>query len=278
MNYMRLITFVIVSSIVFYSCNCDDPVTPPPTDPCLNKRPVSAGFSIIEAPQRLWGDSLWVYYDTDTLACTSALFKAKEDSADYYEWHIGREIIKGQRSVQRIDFPVGADYEVTLIVHKKPDTLCFPNDDGSDTVTRKFHVLDTTKQVIFSHPWMGKFKGNSDDSFGERTIELRLLPAPGFGDTTWGRVSVSNLIPNCTTLEGCEWTKEHSGQVTIFKEVLFGSARIALCWCRGVSGAALVSPTNRDSITVRYSYRVNPIDTGRSDYTPYYTFKGKRVQ
>jgi hypothetical protein len=59
-----------------------------------------------------------------------------------YKWIIGAEEIENQPMVYRSGFPRNVWIPITLIVQKKPNTACFPKDDGIDTITKSYIFTD----------------------------------------------------------------------------------------------------------------------------------------
>lgn len=80
--------------------------------------------------------------DTDTIYPTKNVrFYAKEDNAQY-TWLIGSEVIHTREFERYFGAELaGETIEVKLIVEKEPNTLCFPNDDGKDTITKTFYIF-----------------------------------------------------------------------------------------------------------------------------------------
>jgi len=100
---------------------------------------VSAAFTIEEMttgnPNFNWNT------ETDSIfGNKNVRFYAEENNAEY-TWYIGSEIIN-TREVKRY-FPnslVGQTIPISLVVKKQPNLICFPNDDGYDSITNYFTV------------------------------------------------------------------------------------------------------------------------------------------
>src|SRR5690606_9243363 len=81
--------------------------------------------------------------ETDTIfKDKNVRFTAKEKNAEY-TWYMGTEILTDS-VVQRYfgDDLAGANLPITLVVKKQPNKLCFPNDDGYDSITKYIHVAN----------------------------------------------------------------------------------------------------------------------------------------
>jgi hypothetical protein len=80
-------------------------------------------------------------------------FYAEESNAEY-TWLIGTEVIH-TRSFYRYfgNNLAGQTLPITLIVKKKPNNICLPNDNGMDTVIRYLTVVhDSVKDQIYNTP------------------------------------------------------------------------------------------------------------------------------
>lgn len=109
------------------------------------------------------------YVETDT-NWSHMTFVAKDIAdATYYKWIIGREELENQPIVYREGFPRNEPIPITLIVHKKPNKECFPNDDGIDTLIKTYYFTDkdwrwykvnakTTYRGSFAHKPMDTFE------------------------------------------------------------------------------------------------------------------------
>jgi len=135
---------------------------------CLNE--VSAEFTIEEVTS--YSQPWEKRTETDTTFMkTNVAFTAKEKDAEY-TWCIGSEIITDKTFARYFGYTsAGQNIKVTLVVKKKANTACFPNDDGSDSITKVFHVapfiLDTGIDYVFP-PLEGTYRMKSNyltDSF-----------------------------------------------------------------------------------------------------------------
>ncbi len=105
--------------------------------------------------------------ETDTILDTKNVkFTAKEVDAEY-TWYVGTEIIH-TRSLVRFfsDNWIGQTVPITLVVKKKPNSICFPNDDGKDSIT-KFLTIQA-QQPYSNLKYIGTFRVKSPflpDSF-----------------------------------------------------------------------------------------------------------------
>jgi hypothetical protein len=149
---MKYLDSLLLLCLVALSCSrckeevqpCNDPTNPQcpnyvAPDPCANSREVSAEFVIEE---RISAAPVveWIPTDT-TLKNKNVQFRAILQDADEYKWYIGSELLyTPQVSRYFSEQWAGSNIPITLVVRKNPDTNCFPNDDGYDSLTKFFHV------------------------------------------------------------------------------------------------------------------------------------------
>jgi len=143
---------------------CDDPTNPDcpnyvePIDPCAGTHPVSANFTISQYAGPGNND---LYIETQYHVRANSLIKlwAEEENASY-KWIIGADTIYARE--YSFQFPTDFYDQIIplkLIVHKQPNTNCWPNDNGRDTLIRNVHV-----QPSCTASFLGKFYGAWEDS------------------------------------------------------------------------------------------------------------------
>ena len=162
--------FCLFLTFTVFIQNCKDEPLP---DPCKGVTPVSADFSFYELVVSY--DHDWmpdIFIETDTVYSTSLVeFRPKNKNYDYYEWHIGAEVLKS-KSVRRSDFPQDRQINITLIVKSKPNKDCYPEDDGIDTITKTFFSLGTVAHDPKIGKWYGYYNDNRADT---GTVEIRYV-------------------------------------------------------------------------------------------------------
>jgi hypothetical protein len=236
MKYFRLLLICTCCFFLFSASRCkrDDPKL---DNPCAGQHPVSAAFSVYEDPQ--YGDAYWVPYKTDTVCTKDVYFKANEKGADAYEWHIGAGVYKTD-SVY-LTFPTslyGQAIPITLIVHKKPNTACFPDDIGKDSVVKYIYFKDPSTLINFDGKWFGHRVGSDNDTF---TIIIKSQVVLN-GKTGEKGTYIYNLRGGC----GCPLPTN-----TGYKELeFFGQDS----FCGHPAGNALIKPDNGNSISINYKY------------------------
>jgi hypothetical protein len=137
---MKIIASVFL--LVFLAVSCkkhEQPELTPINEDCSCASEVSADFEILELETLPQFDPEGT--DSDTIFMNkNVIFRAKEDNAEY-TWYIGSEILNTQEvGRQFTSVFAGQDITVSLVVNKPANTICFPNDDGHDSISRTFYV------------------------------------------------------------------------------------------------------------------------------------------
>jgi hypothetical protein len=130
----RIITFCALSILVF-SCKKEQPEMNPLNQGCDCAEETSADFFMEE--QSVNVPSVAFYTVTDSIQLNKNVrFRPKQDGGSY-KWYIGSEILETTEvtrffgtSTQGLTVPI-------ILVHKKnPNKICFPNDDGYDSIVK----------------------------------------------------------------------------------------------------------------------------------------------
>lgn len=137
---MKTFYFLLTGIILFISCKKEvQPQMSPLNEDCDCANAVSAEFVIEEMTT---GNLNFARYtETDKIfGNKNVRFYAKEENAEY-TWYIGNEILN-TREVKRYfeNSMVGQSIPITLVVKKNPNSICFPNDDGYDSLIHYFSV------------------------------------------------------------------------------------------------------------------------------------------
>lgn len=138
---MKNSMIILLSIFVLTGCHKDQKIMPNPTQGCDCAHEVSADFLMEEMTEP--NINFARYTDTDTIyANKNVRFSAKEDGAEY-TWYIGAEVLT-TKTVTRFfsDALIGQTLPITLVVKKNPNTICFPNDDGYDSITKYLTIVE----------------------------------------------------------------------------------------------------------------------------------------
>lgn len=196
------ITFALflVLLLVGFSCKKEQPQPNHGLQNCSCAHEVSADFTIEEMTTN--NTSFAKYTETDTIfAGKNVRFYGMEDNATY-TWYIGSEVLD-TREVKRYfaETLVGQTITISLVVHKTPNLLCFPSDDGYDSITKSFVIADAYNPTTFydNQHTNPRFEGvfrmkneNTSDSL-DITIEFLATGESGPGAFSLNRMLIYNL-------------------------------------------------------------------------------------
>jgi hypothetical protein len=136
-----------------------------PSNPCETHQATSAAFTIKEATYLDIIDPISPDFlmDTDSCYLSSIYFEAMQQDADSFIWQIGTEPEPRYGKQVNVVFPDvlrGTTFTIRLIVKRnKPNTLCFPDDNGIDTMIRTFYFLRHNEELS----WEGTYYGSDTD-------------------------------------------------------------------------------------------------------------------
>lgn len=189
--------------LVFISCKKEQPQPNNGLENCSCAHEVSADFTIEEMTTN--NPSFAKYTETDTIfAGKNVRFYGMEDNATY-TWYIGSEVLD-TREVKRYfaESLAGQTITISLVVHKTPNLLCFPSDDGYDSITKSFVIADAFDPTTFydNQHTNPRFEGvfrmkneNTSDSL-DITIEFLATGESGPGAFSNNRMNIYNLDGN----------------------------------------------------------------------------------
>lgn len=147
--------FILWLSLIVFSCSDDKTEVIIPPDPCAGAQPFKASFTIYE---ELWYDSLFA---TEGILSWNNVHFSADAKYNTYSWKIGDDSRIFRDS--SIVFSFGEDqlgkFRVRFIATGFPNRLCFPEDDGIDTVIKEFVVVDE-----FDSPMIGDYRGFNEDN------------------------------------------------------------------------------------------------------------------
>lgn len=158
---MRFLLFLLTSlllAIAVQSCKkeCHDHTNPKCENynPCFGKFPALADFTISEVVSGFPNETEEVF------RMSYVQFSAKQEF-ESYQWVIGNHNDTFYtRTCGLKDFPEGETITVRLVGKRKPNTDCFPNDDGIDTVYKTFKVTAGDSLMPIVGEYEGYYEGN----------------------------------------------------------------------------------------------------------------------
>jgi hypothetical protein len=286
-NYLKtntmknfLLWIALLGLLAWSGCKkpCEDPTDPDcvnycfdPTDPncdgydpCTAETPVSAEFRIIE-------NGSWPpleLYDTmyfDTFYTGDLITEAIHQHPDWkYQWKIGSGDYEGVSTALNYGSAgYGEAISMTLMVEGPPNTDCFPDDDGRDTVTRV--VYQGSGNPSTDHLTLGMYHGYLNGNPKDTTT----LGFFYYYDDNSGRLLMDmvNFYPGCSSPP---WT-----QAGTTRKYLFTSGTSLNC--ASPRGLLVRDPEKiGDFDSVRIEYSISDYSTPDRDDRVNFVFQGRR--
>ena len=168
--------YLFFFTLVLFSCKkrCCDPGNPDCSNynPCHNIYEISAEFEIGQIYNANLSTDIDPYkvfvVDSVFPKVCSLKFRAKTLGAKY-KWILGSEIIE-EREFSRVFSEEPGKISVTLIIEKEPNKSCHPNDDGKDTLTKVFNLVEFCDLAS-----VGVYRGVVDNSIDSITWKLMFV-------------------------------------------------------------------------------------------------------
>jgi hypothetical protein len=198
---MNRLVWLVLSIIIVFGCNhckdeCDDSTDPncpnyqEPINPCDGVFATSAQFSMMQSPNinGVPPDTLITFYRECVIMKPITLRAHLNDCS--YHWIIGAN----DYYTQEVSFNFSSTYvdqqiPITLIVSRTPNTACFPEDDGLDTVSK----IIIPKYGCEAAIW-GKYYGAWEDSPLDSFV-IELVNDPNDWPNCGDQVKFINLNP-----------------------------------------------------------------------------------
>ena len=144
-------------------------------DPCECASEVSADFDILERHTQLASSEVIVTDHVVGAGSKQVRFRAKEEEAEY-TWYIGTDIETDRETFKNFGSQwIGSTIPITLVVKKEPNTICFPEDDGYDSITKTFDIYDVCYEPYLLEGTFRMAPENSKDSI-DIEIEFNEYP------------------------------------------------------------------------------------------------------
>jgi hypothetical protein len=167
---------------------------------CSCAKETSAEFDIEE----IWRLGLWDEKRSitdSTFKEMNVVFTAKDTNASY-KWYIGNEVLNTKSVIRYFNSSlVGQTIPITLVVRKNPNYICFPNDDGYDSITKTVVITNRDYYSSFLEPnptLEGIYRMKEEN--GSDSIDITI----DMYKTTSNRVTISNYDGNGAILPGSQ--------------------------------------------------------------------------
>jgi hypothetical protein len=241
---LRLFTLTTLAVLGFTACSEKEP------DPCAALKPVSADFDFYDGNTKI---------DTFMLPAT-VTFKAKDSTAQSYAWSFPN----GENTSDKKQFTLTFHNEtghvpVQLILKNKPQTACFPKDDGIDTVQKSIYLLHWMEADRL--PYIGTFVGSDDTNPNHKFeiyIKLFNRPEPEPVRSYWAGARIFNLPEGCSIQDTSifSWSPsiEYSPSKSKYKTFRINAGNSIHNNCMAVFGDGV--SINNDKIEINYTFLV----------------------
>ncbi|MEQ8706148.1 MAG: hypothetical protein RIC19_19610 [Phaeodactylibacter sp.] len=231
-------------------------------DPCWEKEAVSAGFVMEERVAHF--DSVW-HIPTDTILEGGILRLRALQPADSIRWQMSGDPRTWDSEELRMQFGGSESLEISLTLWREPDTLCFPDDDGIDSLTRRLTVVPHPEAAI-----IGRYRGATDANPDE-PYELEIFWRESTPSASHATIQITGIHPGCNnTFDFNVITSVGSGYLAY---AFWRGSLETTTGCSAPQGIARLS-ANRQEITVRF--RMRNLENV-SEFLPETTFRGVRL-
>ena len=240
------------------ACRRDAPAPEP--DPCRTALANPLTFRILENYGTPTPDTA---FNKQTIT-----FEAPDSLYTSYAWQIGSDPRTFDKRTVSLYFPDAppSTLAVRLIARRPPNTRCFSQDDGLDTLTRTLTLVP--RRFARPAPIYGRFLGSNADA-PQDTFSIRVFQAPPFTTPPDPLAAPYDYLRNLG--RGCQSPYFSVGLT--WRGIFFNYGRNDF-GCLTESGTGHLLASNRDSIVVRYSQNRTDRDPTRVSRV----FRGRRVR
>ena len=170
---------------------------------CGQSTAVSANFEMRELATPFGWEYPELSTPTDTIfGGANVKFIALESDGNYL-WYIGNESIHEQSFYR--SFPetmIGQTISVTLVIDKTPNLICFPDDDGYDSITKQLFVVEKPDDLYATpnHLFEGNFRLKEINALDSVDVFADLIEH-GQGGKYYDRLEITNVFGENEVLE-----------------------------------------------------------------------------
>ena len=191
----RILIALLVLFSVIVACHKDQPEMNTFNQGCDNAKEVNSEFTMEEIATQIGVDYEEQYRtETDTIyEGRNVRFHALEDNAEY-TWYIGSEVLHERTFYRQFNAPLaGQTLPITLVVKKNVNEICFPNDDGYDSITKNIIVTNAFDYYAFFSDYQWRWEGmyRFKDAAMADSVDIKI--ELGTGVNVFGEL-VSDLI------------------------------------------------------------------------------------
>ncbi len=210
---MKYLLFILL--LMLFSCRKEQPEMAPLNENCDCATEVSAEFLMEE--MTTWNVNFAHYTNTDTIfADKNVRFSALTDNATY-TWYIGTEVLHDQQVGRYFDNSLaGQDLPIALVVKKKPNSVCFPSDDGYDSIVKILHVSEFTNESFDTTFMEGTYRVKSpllSDSI-DIVIDFRYYSGSGKNVDVYNYDGQGSFCTGLIELYECNYRQFYMGNTS----------------------------------------------------------------
>lgn len=234
----------------------------PEPDPCLEKTPIKANFTISESLTLFGGVKSDTIIASDTVLTGNFIVFEADGNYKSYEWKIGDDprVFNTKRVKLLFDFP--ETLSIKLTVSDTPIKSCFPDDDGTDTQLMDITIVDRKLNPIFGQ-YEGSNKSSPTDIF---KIEVS-------HDAFFDQINILNINKNCYPIDESIGLRGFSTSMG-FKKLFFYSGFYYKA-CNDPQGWFIVDKSGQN-VEVKYSIGNGSISQTATKRI-FETFSGKKT-
>lgn len=179
-KYLLIKAAFVGLTVIIFACKSDDNTCYDPSnsecenyDPCYDKLP-TAEFTISKQYFPFGANANFFVEDSVLTPGGNVKFTAIPQEGASYTWVIGTDTLLGDYEITKelTNFSVGT-HDISLMVTKPTDTICFPHDEGSAQFNKSFIKIRSCEADILGK-YRGVFSTNPSDSV---VIILALSPS-----------------------------------------------------------------------------------------------------
>ncbi len=159
-NNINILGLLLIFCISLIACDCEDPTNPDCSnyDPCWELEQPNIDFEM----GTVYSDPYYeLKFPSDTVLYGTIYFNANIENAVSYQWKVGTDTRTWNSKEFTLYFNDTdsatlrlAPIMVTLIVERQPNNLCFPDDDGIDTISKYLHFRSDWESTVWG-TWEG---------------------------------------------------------------------------------------------------------------------------
>lgn len=255
-------TYLFLICLLWGLAGCHREEQPKP-DPCLGAAPLATTFQVLN---QIGNAS----FECDTILPGTIVLQAPAGLVNC-AWHISGDQRTFTQQPLTIDFTNPVTVTIQLTAQHTPNTSCFPNDKGRDTLYRRLTVLPATTLAIPKTAIEGKYQGACTDALTDIfTIQVKRIPNRNDPTGVSQTMALFNVNKGCLSPPGTPAQVRYGYQGFSFNQDTPGFPTNG---CKVVIGKGYLDLIDQNKITLEYTEQDNGLATKVSK-----VFVGHRIQ